>query len=59
MSSGMIRRRRRERNAIIPRSRVYRDRSNPLETNTLDLGIIAFLSLLRLLIIPDDILDFE
>ena len=34
MSSGMIRRRRRERNAIIPRSRVYRDRSNPLETMT-------------------------
>ena len=34
MSSGMIRRRRRERNAIIPRSRVYRDRSNLLETMT-------------------------
>jgi hypothetical protein len=28
------RRRRRERNAIIPRPRVYRDRSNPLETMT-------------------------
>jgi hypothetical protein len=29
-----LRRRRRERNAIIPRPRVYRDRSNPLETMT-------------------------
>jgi hypothetical protein len=34
MASRMIRRRRRERNAIIPRPRVYRDRSNPLETMT-------------------------
>ena len=35
MVSRMIeRRRRRERNAIIPRPRVYRDRSNPLETMT-------------------------
>ena len=35
MVSRMIeRRRRRERNAIIPRSRVYKDRSNHLETVT-------------------------
>ena len=34
MASRMIRRRRRERNAIIPRPMVYRDRSNPLETMT-------------------------
>ena len=35
MVSRMIeKKRRRERNAIIPRPRVYRDRSNPLETVT-------------------------
>ena len=34
MALRMIRRRRRERNAIIPRPRVYRDRRNPLETMT-------------------------
>ena len=30
----IIKRRKRERNAIIPRPRVYRDGSNPLETMT-------------------------
>ena len=34
MVSRMIRRRRRERNVIIPGPRVYRDRSNSLETMT-------------------------
>ena len=34
MMSRIIRKRRKERNAIIPRRRVYRDRSNSLETMT-------------------------
>jgi len=39
MASRIIRRRRRERNhAIIPRPRIYRDRSNPLELETMTDG---------------------